>query len=114
MLREFDPRTSSRPSEPERALCPFCLHRDDRLRFERRKHCICPKCGRKFYLSSLLTSDRTIRSYARFVVEYPMWFRTIDFSSWSAKLKELGIASEFWEAYREFKPKIEAQTRDDY
>ena len=107
-------------------FCPFCLHRDEQVNFRQRdlqpfamvdrtdresrrkaKHAskmlVCPDCKRRMREDSLLTGDSTTERYADWVFAYPHFWKSIDFGTWSRRLKRWGIADEFWTAYRKLK-----------
>jgi uncharacterized C2H2 Zn-finger protein len=96
--------------------CPFCLHPDDKRKFE---HYLksgklagkyrCPSCGMVFYRTSAFGDERTVQDYAKWVVDYPagLFFKCVDYDKWSAALKRLGISTLFWDTYHTFKPRKE-------
>lgn len=92
-------------------LCPFCLHSDYSFRFETKtksgkpsKKYQCPECH-IFMRQESVTKNMTSKQYAEWVYLYPAseFFRKIDYYKWSKRLKDYGIANDFWNKYRELK-----------
>ena len=117
-LREFDPHKGHSEFV---GRCPFCLWEGKSRNFllylkggKRSKEYKCPNCFLIFFFDSIVKSDRSIQEYAEWIVRYPagLFFQRLKagkgFEYWSYQLKELGIASEFWEEYRKLKPKRES------
>lgn len=122
-LSETDYHPSVRPSDVFLGRCPFCFFESKNINFSKynkggklSKEYRCPECRLTFFRLSMITKDLQVINYARWVVGYPAveFFNRLKrgkgFEYWANRLKELGIASEFWEEYRRLKPKKEGES----
>jgi len=92
-------------------LCPFCLHQDSKSAFETKtakgkpsKKFVCPECNQKMREKSL-TQSMSASDYAEWVFLYASYgfWKIVKYAVWNKRLKELGLAPEFWDRYKELK-----------
>ena len=97
-------------------ICPFCLETSNKFIIENKGLIKCPNCSNFMRLKTLLfVKDCTNKEYAKWVYEYRLsgFFKKINFEQWTKKLKELGIAYEFWEEYKKLKGFYEEEEKED-
>lgn len=102
-------------------LCPFCLHSGNIMVFEfqtpkgkKSGMYKCPECHNRMRAESLMQSQ-TAEEFAKWVFEYSadgFWQKT-NFYTFNKRLKELGIATPFWNRYKELKG-TKGETYFDY
>jgi hypothetical protein len=104
--RKLEPR--------QKVQCPFCLYQDYRYKFMHRLHsgklarsAICPDCQKRMVIDSL-EQEMTIEQYAKWVKNYPGYWKSINFEKWSQRLKEAGMSYTFWAEYKKLKAEDEA------
>lgn len=93
-------------NENHKYLCPFCLEESNKFTIESHALIKCPNCTNQMKLKTLLfIKECSNQDFAKWVYEYRLsgFFKKINFEKWSKKLKELGIAYEFWEEYKKLK-----------
>lgn len=90
-------------------LCPFCLENHNNFSVESHGLVKCSKCNNQMKPKTLIfVTHCTNEEFAKWVFEYRLsgFFKKINFVQWNKKLKELGIAKEFWDEYKKFKGDI--------
>lgn len=108
--------------EPPKVDCPFCLYKTELTHFYIRlkdkpngeprwsdKTAVCPDCGVKMRLSTLLeTTKMKPVEYGKWVADQMSWSsgrERVNFPKLKHRLWLLGITSTFWTAYRSQKEK---------
>lgn len=96
---------------PKKYICPFCLYQGYLHEFQimnkkgpSRKRAKCPDCGQKMRMTTL-TQKMTPSDLAKFIFDYTYAFGRYKLS-WDKikpRLKEMGIANTFWEAWKQLK-----------
>lgn len=102
-------------------ICPFCLEKSNKYLIENKGLIKCPNCLVCMKLKTLLfIQDCTNEDYAKWVFEYRLsgFFSKLksgenSFEKWNQKMKELGIAYEFWNKYMELKGEYEKEDSPD-
>lgn len=93
--------------------CPFCLGEYPSYRFEvhlksgkKSGKGICPECGQHF-LWKTLVSDMTPVQYAEWLYSYMGYggYQKVSWEKLKLRLKQMGIANTFWEAWKAAKNK---------
>jgi len=99
--------------------CPYCLYEDKVAAFLTvpkkhgeisEKRARCPDC-KVLMLTRTLTAEMTVEAYAEWVCVMASYDRN-DRISWvkiKARLKQMGITEQFWEAYKKVRAEIRAQ-----
>jgi hypothetical protein len=94
-----------------KVMCPFCLYQSTLSHFgtktskgKESKMFKCPDCGQGMRQDTL-TKDMTTKQFAEWVWEYRSFgfWQMINFAKFSERLKNLGIAREFWDEYKRLK-----------
>jgi len=88
-------------------LCPFCLTQNPLYKFEKHHGFYkCLICNGQMALRTLVR-EMKIEEFARWVFDYRLngfWQKVYPTHKlWCARLKELGLAYEFWENYNRLK-----------
>lgn len=94
-------------------LCPFCLEESNKFTIESHALIKCPNCLNQMKLKTLIfIKECSNQDYARWVFEYRLsgFFKKVNFEKWSKKLKDLGIALEFWDEYKKLKGDINPES----
>lgn len=97
-------------------ICPFCLETSNKFIIENKGLIKCSNCSNFMRMKTLLfIKDCSNQEYAKWVYEYRLsgFFKKINFEKWTKKLKDLGIAYEFWEKYKELKGIEEKETQEE-
>ena len=87
-------------------LCPFCLEKSNKYTIKNKGLICCPNCLVDMKVKTILfVQDCSNQEYAQWVYNYRLsgFFSKINFEKWNKKLKDLGIAYEFWEEYKKLK-----------
>jgi hypothetical protein len=93
--------------------CPFCLGEYPSYGFEvilksnkKSKKAECPECHQMFLWSSL-TADMTPVEYAEWLYSYMGYggYKKVSWEKLKTRLKEMGIANTFWDAWHNIKAK---------
>jgi len=96
---------------PKKYVCPFCLYQGYLHEFQimnkngvSKKRAKCPDCGQRMRMTTL-TQKMTVSDLARFIFDYTYAFgrHKLSWDKIKPRLKELGIASAFWEAWKQLK-----------
>lgn len=101
--------------DPEQIVtCTYCLFDDFLKNFGydgKHKMVQCPDCGQRQRISTLMM-DITVYEYARWIITTEAWGR-ISRDKFKQRLKEKGIAKEFWTAYYKAKDDLGYQIIKD-
>lgn len=102
-----------------KVLCPFCLTLDYLYKFPKKDGLrACVNCGNKM-MTSTLVKDMTTEEFAQWVFDYRklgFWQKVYpSFQEWKKRLKDLGLAYDFWEYYNKLKGALTVeQENEDY
>jgi hypothetical protein len=94
-------------------LCPFCLEKSNKYTIKNKGLICCPNCLVDMRVKTILfVQNCSNQEYAQWVYNYRLsgFFKKINFEKWTKKLKQLGIAYEFWEEYKKLKGEDNAFT----
>jgi hypothetical protein len=112
----------------EKKFCPFCLEYDFNYKFMQTtksrkpsKMCECPNCKERFRLQSFHDINKmSITEFAVWVAEYALlghkqgfWSKVKNAEQWIQRMRMSGNGKEFWEKYREIKPKQLSQEEEN-
>jgi hypothetical protein len=103
-------------------ICPFCLEKTNQYKIKNKGLISCPNCLIDMKLKTLLfIQDCSNEEYAKWVFEYRLsgFFTKLksgknSFENWNKKMKDLGIAYEFWEKYKQLKGSDNQTDKKDY
>ena len=90
-------------------MCPYCLFQAPVSKFliklksgvYSEKRGMCSDCGKVMNMRTL-TMEMTVEKFAEWVLDTMAWER-ISFDKFRTRLKEMGIAWQFWEHYKKYK-----------
>jgi transcription elongation factor Elf1 len=108
LIMEEEPTTVIRLEPLTKYRCPFCLWEGDIYAFRIKlkkgysfKSAECPDCGAKMRMKSL-TMDLKPVDYAKWLYEYVKFggYSKIKWDKLKYRLKQMGIAKTFWEAWK--------------
>ena len=101
--------------------CPYCLYTAPLTQFRIKlkkgyseKRFQCPDC-KTIMKRETLTKTMTVKEFAEWILETHAWER-IHWEKFKQRLKQMGIAKQFWKAYKEYKQQIlgETETYEEY
>jgi len=106
----------------EKINCPYCLYHDYATRFQIKnksgkvseKRFKCPDCGEVMQRKTLF-KQMSVEEYAEWIFDTQAWER-IRFEKFKVRLREMGIAYQFWEHYKKYKDERvgETESYEDY
>lgn len=123
-IKEFESELG--PTFNMEVICPFCAFKGRVIEFRTKKSSQsvgysakmfeCPDCHEKMRRDTIMR-DMTVSEWARWlyndVIKYG-GYKRISFPKLSARLKEYGWASEFWEAWKAVKEGRQTSSVEDF